>query len=470
MTITNLVVQLQADASSFHQGLNDAAEAQAAFVTQIVKDGTSIEQFANALEFNQAGNGNRQLDALGRGMDLFAQQATGAGGAVGFASQALLAFGGPEMLPVVAAIGLINGLFTVLGAHAAEAAAKAKAVHDEVLRLAEATPEGQRQHDAAVSNDLQQSLEGATQRARDLQQDLKTWVSPDTRVMMAASGQFEEWQNRVENIARAFREALGEVKKFQEAIHDRNTPATATVVVPPVPAPCRCDSITDHLPEPPQLPSPGAVSVPPPAQQSFQLRGGPPQLAQDTPETAALRASMERPVQNNLLKALNDLEKGASLVGAVVSVVDDMRGAIVSLAGPSAEKFFGPFKIIAKLLAGFEIAEGIKSLAAGIWPPNPAALAAAATHFKAAQHFAQIGGGGGGGGGGAGGGGGGGGESSFFKGGNLRPGSQAGPGTLTVVFPTGGSFLDPNNPDHQNAFVDFLRNITERNIVVVPGT
>jgi len=73
-------------------------------------------------------------------------------------------------------------------------------------------------------------------------------------------------------------------------------------------------------------------------------------------------------------------------------------------------------------------------------------------------------------GGGDGGGGGGGNEqSSFFQGGTLRPGAQAGPGTLTVVFPQGGSVLDPNNPDHQNAFVEFLRTITERNIVVVPG-
>ena len=61
--------------------------------------------------------------------------------------------------------------------------------------------------------------------------------------------------------------------------------------------------------------------------------------------------------------------------------------------------------LIAQEFAKYEIAQGVKSLAEGTWPPNPLALAAAGKHFAAAALFEVVAGASGGAKGGGGGGG-----------------------------------------------------------------
>jgi len=209
----------------------------------------------------------------------------------------------------------------------------------------------------------------------------------------------------------------------------------------------------------------GRVQLAVPPEPALRLRGVDPAHLQTAEQILAARQGLEQPVQNNLLKALKDVEQGAAKVGAVVSVIDDMRQAIVSLAGPKAEKFFGPFRVIAKLLAAFEIAEGIKSLAAGIWPPNPTALASAAQHFKAAQHFAQIGGGGASGGGGGGGGGAGAGVSASAAG---AAGSNQGAGTIMLQLRGDHTMRTIfNDPENMDALAEALRELSGRQVQIV---
>ena len=118
--------------------------------------------------------------------------------------------------------------------------------------------------------------------------------------------------------------------------------------------------------------------------------------------------------------------------------------------------------IVEGLVAGRveqETAEGVAALAAGIWPPNPAAFLSAAKHFAAAALFKAIpgairGGGGGAGGGGAG-------STSLPRG---ALGSSA-PGTERPLGPEINIFLDqlsPADPDFQRVTLGAIQNAQER--------
>jgi len=169
-------------------------------------------------------------------------------------------------------------------------------------------------------------------------------------------------------------------------------------------------------------------------------------------------------------KAIADLEAIAGKADRIRELAEAFRGmgdAIASIGGVNAQKMLAPLAVVAKVYAAFELAQGIASLASaifGVGGPNPQALAAASKHFQSAAQFGSIGGGGSGGGGG----GGGGGAGSIATGGGrlgvTRP-TQESAGTMTVVFPKGTVF-NPTDPDQQDAFVAFLEQVQQRNVVI----
>jgi hypothetical protein len=439
MTIANLVVELEVDASSFNKTMGEVARAHETLANQLT-DVSAFRDFASAMESVAA-----QSDEVSRGVKKLNDESEAASVALDILSIGLMVFA-PE---AEAAAGVVAGLSLALDTYhllAQDASGNTKTLRDQLVGLASQTPEALQRRLQQLQAAAPQVFADETRKADELKAHL-AWLNDPTlgggaAHFLSLGKGWNAWREEIANTTTAL--------ENQQVLVNGLTQVMADLA-----GPIRLKPVTVVAE------GSGRVSdIKPAAEPPLALRGVDPAHIQLATET---RAAVESPVQNNLKKALDDVVESAGKVEEVVSVVGDMHNAIVSLAGPSAEKFFGPFRIIAKLLAGFEIAEGIAKLASGIWPPNPTALAAAAQHFKAAQQFAQIGGGGGGGGGGIA-------QSSFFQGGDLRPGAQAGPGTLTVVFPQGGSVLDPNNPDHQNAFVDFLRTITERNIVVVPGT
>lgn len=116
--------------------------------------------------------------------------------------------------------------------------------------------------------------------------------------------------------------------------------------------------------------------------------------------------------------------------------------------------------IVEGLVAGrveTEIALGTAALAAGIWPPNPAAFLAAAKHFAAAALFKSIPGIVRGGGGGAGGGGGG--AVSRGAVGSAAPGAPAPLGPEINIFL---DQLSPADPAFQRVVLGGLQNAQER--------
>ncbi|MHC4704949.1 MAG: hypothetical protein ACYTFQ_30740, partial [Planctomycetota bacterium] len=124
---------------------------------------------------------------------------------------------------------------------------------------------------------------------------------------------------------------------------------------------------------------------------------------------------------------------------------------------------FGVIGDIAGMKSKEQIAEGTAKLAAGTWPPNPAALAAAGKHFAAAALFAALGGAAGAAGGG---GGGGGGAGAGFGGGfdRGRGFEDMDRGSTTLVIE--GGFLDLNDPRQEESFRGAWEEATGRRVIV----
>jgi hypothetical protein len=141
---------------------------------------------------------------------------------------------------------------------------------------------------------------------------------------------------------------------------------------------------------------------------------------------------------------------------------DEAGEAANGFAAGMAAGIINGIKAAAQFKAGEQIAEGTAKLAAGIWPPNPAALLAAGKHFAAAALFSALGGAAGkvanavaGG--------------SSSGGGGSIPGPRdiggsgaqnaGGPQKITRIYIDG---IDPRNPRHQELSAEAIRMAAER--------
>jgi hypothetical protein len=115
---------------------------------------------------------------------------------------------------------------------------------------------------------------------------------------------------------------------------------------------------------------------------------------------------------------------------------------------------------IAGKKAQSEAAEGVASLAAGTWPPNPAAIAAAGKHFAAAALFEVLAGAVGS--VGSGGGGGGGGNGAQANSTQQMGASSMSTGTIIIK---GDQYLDMNNPAVRDALANALANVKDKNVI-----
>jgi hypothetical protein len=199
--------------------------------------------------------------------------------------------------------------------------------------------------------------------------------------------------------------------------------------------------------------------------------------------------AMELANLNLSLEQMIALLQGVGLSAAQAGAVMQQFGANAEEAGSKQDAFKGAGEIagnaakegakflatsalasnksiadVAKSKAKFELAEGVADIAAGLWPPNPVALGAAAEHFAAAAAFAAIGkaaGGGGGKGGGAGGGGG----AGFRE--QQRGAIGEGRGEATLIIE--GGLLDMNDPRQEESFRNALEELSGRNVIVQSG-
>jgi hypothetical protein len=94
------------------------------------------------------------------------------------------------------------------------------------------------------------------------------------------------------------------------------------------------------------------------------------------------------------------LHENASAVKIAAAAMNTETAAQIAQAAIGLAGLVAGRKAAAAVEAVWETAQGIKCLAEGTWPPNPAAIAAAALHFEAAAEYAIVAGSGGGKGGG----------------------------------------------------------------------
>lgn len=168
----------------------------------------------------------------------------------------------------------------------------------------------------------------------------------------------------------------------------------------------------------------------------------------------------KKATESNKKFAETQKEQLQGIRDAAIQVSQDIMGAFQAIAsGGNVFKSFADAgkKAIADIagqFAKFEIAQGVKGLAEGTWPPTPEAIAAAELHFASAALFGAIGGlvSGVGGGGGSGGGP----ASQASQTNNANALNNGTTGTIIIQ----GGILDMSDPRQAGALTSAINTLT----------